>query len=319
MWSSARSRHVPGSGHANPGRAGRGTQGGPSGKGWGASLEAWLRIRRVCPLGGPGHQPGDTCPQGDVGVLTSRAQHLEQLEVLHAHLLLVPGQVGCGHRRRMSPAGACPLPGRPGGPHPAPRPLATPRPTFGDPQLHGAALVLVLVPHGVRVAGGAPRGSAPGGAGYMAAPAGAGASWCRLRGPRRAPAPPPAPRPARPESGGWNVTAPGGRGAGGGGPAPSGARGGRQSSALRDRGRPSWGLGNTLCEPRLGSGETLEPLLGGRSQARCLPPGVPAEAETPGPCPKGVGWGGGGGHPGPFEPPPPGDRSSGSQAILSSS
>lgn len=156
----------------------------------------------------------------------------------------------------MSPASACPPPGAaPGGPHPAPRPLATPRPTFGDPQLHGAALVLVLVPHGVRVAGG-PRGSAPGGAGYMAAPAGAGASWCRLRGPRRAPAPPPAPRPARPESGGWNVTAPGCGWAGAGGAAPSArgaggraVRSGTPSDPPGDLGTPFgsrvWGPGRT--------------------------------------------------------------------------
>ena len=41
-----------------------------------------------------------------IGVLTSRAQHLEQLEVLHAYLLLVPRQVGCGHRGQMNPASA---------------------------------------------------------------------------------------------------------------------------------------------------------------------------------------------------------------------
>lgn len=46
----------------------------------------------------------DTCRW--IGVLTSRAQHLEQLEVLHAYLLLVPRQVGCGHRGQMNPASA---------------------------------------------------------------------------------------------------------------------------------------------------------------------------------------------------------------------
>lgn len=65
MWSSARSRHVPGSGHANPGRAGRGRQGGPSGKGWGASLEAWPRTRRGCASWeAQGTRPGTPAPRG---------------------------------------------------------------------------------------------------------------------------------------------------------------------------------------------------------------------------------------------------------------
>lgn len=119
-----------------------------------------------------GHLPGGW------GVLTSRAQHLEQLEVLHAHLLLMPRQVGCRHRGRMSPAVHDPSLWPP---QPSPHPAAPggPCPTFRDPQLHSTALVFVLVPHGEWVAGA--RGSAPGGAGYMAAPTGAGASWCRLR------------------------------------------------------------------------------------------------------------------------------------------
>lgn len=85
-------------------------------------------------------------------------------------------------------------------------PPRCPRPpglTFRDPQLHGAALVLILVPHGGRVAG-APRCSAPGGrapgAGYMAARAGAALPGA-ASGSARAPAPPPRSRPARPDSG----------------------------------------------------------------------------------------------------------------------
>lgn len=93
------SRPVPGSGHANPGRDGRGGQGGPCRERVGG-IAGGLALAQA---GAGGPQAWDTCP---VGVLTSRAQHLEQLEVLDAHLLLVPCQVGCGHRRRMSPAGA---------------------------------------------------------------------------------------------------------------------------------------------------------------------------------------------------------------------
>lgn len=84
----------PGSGHANPGKAGRGRQG------------RLCRERVGGLLSGPGpgvsrqevRGPASGTPARWMGVLTSRAQHLEQLEVLHAHLLLVPGQVGCGHR-----------------------------------------------------------------------------------------------------------------------------------------------------------------------------------------------------------------------------
>lgn len=47
----------------------------------------------------------------------------------------------------------------------------------------------------------------------MAAPAGAGASWCRLRGPGGRRHRLPAPRPEGSESGGWNVTAGGQAGA----------------------------------------------------------------------------------------------------------
>lgn len=87
--------------------AGRGGAGkaGCAGKGWGALPEAWPGPRpgRVRAREAQGARPRDTCP---VGVLTSRAQHLEQLEVLDAHLLLVPGQVGCGRSRRMSAASA---------------------------------------------------------------------------------------------------------------------------------------------------------------------------------------------------------------------
>lgn len=107
--------------------------------------------------------------------LTSRAQHLEQREVLHAHLLLMPSQVGCGHRGANELSGSLTLATRPG------QPLRDPAPTFGDLQLHSAALVLIFVSHGGRVSGARAAG-APGGAGYMAAPAGAGASWCRLQG-----------------------------------------------------------------------------------------------------------------------------------------
>lgn len=78
---------------------------------------------------------------------------------------------------------------------------------FRDPQLHRAALLLVLVPHGGRVAGARatrlrvapvtwrllPGRALPGAA--SGAEAGAGAASRS--------------RPARPESGGWNVTAPG--------------------------------------------------------------------------------------------------------------
>lgn len=66
-----------------------------------------------------GHLPGGW------GVLTSRAQHLEQLEVLHAHLLLMPRQVGCRHRGRMSPAVHDPSL-QPPQPSPHPQPLAVP-------------------------------------------------------------------------------------------------------------------------------------------------------------------------------------------------
>jgi hypothetical protein len=112
----------------------------------------------------------------------------------------MPGEVGCGHRGASEPRGSLTLATRPG------EPPRDPAPTFGDLQLHGAALVLILVSHGGRVAGARAAG-ATGGAGYMAAPAGAGASWCRLWGragagtASRLPA-----RPVRPESGGWNVT-----------------------------------------------------------------------------------------------------------------
>lgn len=122
----------------------------------------------------------------------------------------MPSQVGCGHRGANEPSGSLTLATRLG------QPPRDPAPTFGDLQLHGAALVLILVSHGGRVAGARAAG-APGGAGYMAAPAGAGASWCRLQGrtgagtASRLPAP-------RPESGGWNVTERGcGWAAGGGG------------------------------------------------------------------------------------------------------
>ena len=123
-----RSRHVPGRGHANPGGAGRGRQGGlcrervggTAGGLAGAQARAGARAR------GSGRQARDTCP---VGVLTSRAQHLEQLEVLDAHLLLVPGQVGCGRSRRMSAASAGPLPGAAPAALPrGPAPPAPPRP-----------------------------------------------------------------------------------------------------------------------------------------------------------------------------------------------
>lgn len=79
-------------GQGGAGKAGR------AGKGWGASPEAWPRPRRLCRREAQGTRPGTPAP--GVGVLTSRAQHLEQLEVLDAHLLLVPGQVGCGHGGR---------------------------------------------------------------------------------------------------------------------------------------------------------------------------------------------------------------------------
>ena len=90
MWSS------PGSGHANPGRAGPSRQGGLCQERVGGIAGGLAQPRRVCPR--------DTCRR--IGVLTSRAQHLEQLEVLHAYLLLVPRQVGCGHRGQMNPASA---------------------------------------------------------------------------------------------------------------------------------------------------------------------------------------------------------------------
>lgn len=161
----------------NPGRAGRSRQGRLCRERVGGIAGGLAQAQAGVPAGGPGHHAWDICPEGG-GVLTSRAQHLEQLEVLHAHLLLMPRQVGCRHRGRMSPAVHYPSLWPP---QPSPHPAAPggPCPTFRDPQLHSTALVFVLVPHGEWVAGA--RGSAPGGAGYMAAPTGAGASWCRLR------------------------------------------------------------------------------------------------------------------------------------------
>lgn len=64
MWSSARSRHVPGSGHANPGRAGRGRQGGSCRERVGGIAGGLAQAQAAMPPGGPRHQARDTCPGG---------------------------------------------------------------------------------------------------------------------------------------------------------------------------------------------------------------------------------------------------------------
>lgn len=70
---------------------------------------------------------------------------------------------------------------------------ATLCPTFGDLQLHGAALRPHPHPHGRRVAGARAARLGAGGAGYMAAPAGGGSFLVPPPGPggrrRRLPAP----------------------------------------------------------------------------------------------------------------------------------
>lgn len=104
---------------AGQGKAGKA---GCARRGWGTLWVAWPGPGG-CGAGGPGHHAWDTC-RWMGGVLTSRAQHLEQLEVLHAHLLLVPGQVGCGHRGQMSPASARTLPAGLDHPPPACAPAA---------------------------------------------------------------------------------------------------------------------------------------------------------------------------------------------------
>lgn len=153
-----------------------------------------------------------------------------------------------------------------------PAPRATPCPTFGDLQLHGTALVLILVPHGRRVAGARAARLGAGGAGYMAAPAGAGASWCRLRGRggrrRRLPAPQlPAPRGLSQALERDSARAAGGRGRSGlpraQGAAARSVRSGTPGDPPGDLGVPlgshAWGLWITqsLCgahTPQLGIG-----------------------------------------------------------------
>lgn len=160
----------------NLGKVGRGRQGELCRERVGVPLPSARprsRPRRVSGQKAQSTMPG-ALAQG-TRFLTSRAQHLEQREVLHAHLLLMPGQVSCGHRGANEPGWSLTLATRPG------QPPRDPAPTFGDLQLHRTALIFILVSHGGPVAGARAAG-APGGTGYMAAPAGAGASWCRLRG-----------------------------------------------------------------------------------------------------------------------------------------
>lgn len=80
----------------NPGRVGQGGQGRPCRERVGGLPSGLAQAPADVWVGGPMLHAWDTFPAHRV--LTSRAQHLEQLEVLHAHLLLMPSQIGCTHR-----------------------------------------------------------------------------------------------------------------------------------------------------------------------------------------------------------------------------
>lgn len=88
-----------------PGRAGPSRQGRLCRERVGGITGGLAQPRRVCPCGRPRAPCGGRTLAGGWGPHLP-CQHLEQLEVLHAYLLLVPRQVGCGHRGQMNPASA---------------------------------------------------------------------------------------------------------------------------------------------------------------------------------------------------------------------